>query len=168
MRTSPAVCVTPPTMPSADFSHGVRVDYSALSHLGWPMEDLPGSDTELSARRRWMYTARPNREWRASWSRAHSPRAYHTSSPVPVRRPARVDGASFRPRLAATPWPCSSPSAPRTPGTRTFTALVLCHARHTRGAEPRALARRLQPLVGLLAAGERNTRVRVLPPLYFG
>jgi hypothetical protein len=37
-----------------------------------------------------------------------------------------------------------------------------------RGTEPRALARRLQRLVGLLAAGERNTSVRVLPPQYFG
>jgi hypothetical protein len=55
-----------------------------------------------------------------------------------VRRPARVDGASFRPRLATTPLPSSSPSAPRTPGTRTFTSLVLCHARHTRPASAAA------------------------------
>jgi Tn3 transposase DDE domain len=36
------------------------------------------------------------------------------------------------PRLAATPLPCSPPSAPPTPGTRTCTSLVLCHAQHTR------------------------------------
>jgi hypothetical protein len=36
-----------------------------------------------------------------------------------------------------TPVPFASPSAPRTPGARTFTALVLCHARHTR---PRSAA----------------------------
>ena len=56
----------------------------------------------------------------------------HPSSPVPVRRPARVDGASSRRHLAMTPLPCSSPSAPLTPGTGTSTPLALCHAWHTR------------------------------------
>jgi hypothetical protein len=45
----------------------------------------------------------------------------HPSSPVPGRRPARVAGAASRRHLAMTPWPCSSPSAPRTPGTGTST-----------------------------------------------
>jgi hypothetical protein len=70
-------------------------------------------------------------EWRTSPSRARSSRVHHTSYPVPVRRRARSDRASFRPCLATTPLLFSSPSAPRTPGVRTFTSLVLCHARHT-------------------------------------
>jgi hypothetical protein len=40
------------------------------------------------------------RAWRTSRSRARSSRVYHTSYPVPVRRPARVDWASSRPHLA--------------------------------------------------------------------
>jgi hypothetical protein len=132
MRTSPGLWVTPPPRPSAACSPGVRVNYAALRHRGWPLGDLPGEDPARSARRRWSAKARPHRAWRASWSRAHAPRAGHPSSPVPVRRPARVDAAAFRPRLATTPLPCSSPSASRTPGTRTFPSLVLCHARHTR------------------------------------
>ena len=38
--------------------------------------------------------------WRTSQSRARSSRVYHTSYPVPVRRPARLDWASSRPHLA--------------------------------------------------------------------
>ena len=37
--------------------------------------------------------------WRTSQSRARSSRVYHTSYPVPVRRPARLDWASSRPHL---------------------------------------------------------------------
>ena len=139
MRPSPGGCVTPPTLPSADVSYGARGDSSALSHRGWPRGDRPGSAPARSARRRWIDHARPQRAWRASWSRAHSPRACHPSSPGPVRRPARVEGAAVRPRLAAPPVPCSSPSAPRTPGPRPCPSRVRCQARHTRscsGARP--------------------------------
>ena len=54
------------------------------------------------------------------------------SDPVWVRRPAALDRASSRPRLAATPWPFSLPSALRKPGHRTFTYEVTRHARRTR------------------------------------
>src|SRR4029453_12112250 len=37
--------------------------------------------------------------WRTSQSPARSSRVYHTSYPVPVRRPARLDWASSRPHL---------------------------------------------------------------------
>jgi hypothetical protein len=37
--------------------------------------------------------------WRTSRSHARSSRVHHTSYPVPVRRPAPVDGASSRPHL---------------------------------------------------------------------
>ena len=40
-----------------------------------------------------------------------------------------------RPRLATTPLPFSLPSALRTPGRRTCTYEVMCHARHTRCVE---------------------------------
>jgi len=60
---------------------------------------------------------------------------YHTSNPVPVRRPASLDWASSRPRLTTTPLPFSYPSALRTPGVRTSTSLATCHAWHTREAD---------------------------------
>ena len=96
--------------------------------------DLPGEDTELSTRRRRIYKAYPACGWRASWSRAHSPRVYHTSYPVPVRRPALLGWASFRPCLTTTPLSFAYPSAPHKPGVRTLTSQALCHARHTRRA----------------------------------
>ena len=77
----------------------------------------------------------PSRRWRASRSRARSPRMHHASYPVFVHRPAALGSASFRPRLAATPLPFPKPSALRIPGCRTFTDIVTCHARHTRGSE---------------------------------
>ena len=58
-----------------------------------------------------------------------------------IRRPASLDWTSFRPHLAVTPLPFSSPSAPRSPGARTFTSLVLCHAWHTRQSSPTAMER---------------------------
>ena len=58
-----------------------------------------------------------------------------------IRRPALLDWASFRPHLAMTPLPFSWPSAPRKPGTRTFTSLALCHARHTRLDHPQRQCR---------------------------
>jgi hypothetical protein len=56
----------------------------------------------------------------------------HPSSPVPGRRPARVEGASSRRHLTMTPWPGSSPSAPLIPGGGTLTPHALCQAWHTR------------------------------------
>jgi hypothetical protein len=53
--------------------------------------------------------------------RAHSSQAYHTSYPVPVRRPAPSLHASFRPHLTVTPLRCACPSAPRLPGQGTLT-----------------------------------------------
>ena len=50
-----------------------------------------------------------------------SSRAYHTSYPVRVPRPAPSFHASFRPHLTVTPWRFPCPSAPRTPGQGTFT-----------------------------------------------
>ena len=52
-----------------------------------------------------------HRRWRTSRSRARSSRMHHASYPVFVHRPAVLDWASFRPRLAATPLPFSLPSA---------------------------------------------------------
>jgi len=94
------------SLPSASFSRTRRIP----GHTG----DLRGIDTKLSARKRRIYKARPICGWRASWSRAHSPRTYHTSYPVSVRRPALSDWASSRPRLATTPFgPSPSLAAPR-------------------------------------------------------
>jgi hypothetical protein len=86
----------------------------------------------------------PSRRWRASRSRARSPRMHHASYPVFVHRPAALDWASnrsqssrrssgqeqssllletplppFAPRLAATHLPFSLPSALRSGVRRT-------------------------------------------------
>ena len=82
-------------------------------------------------RKRQIYKTHP-RGWRTSLSRASSFRVCHTSYLVPVRRPACLDWASFRPHLTMTPLPFSLPSAPLIPGVRTFhlTSSVPCPA-HT-------------------------------------
>ena len=127
--------------PSANFSRTRRL----RAHRG----DLPGLDTELSMRRRRIYKAHPACGWRASWSRAHSPRVYHTSYPVAVRRPALLGWASFRPCFATTPLPFHYPSVPHKPGVRTSASQALCHARHThtRSAARCSSARPLQRVV---------------------
>ena len=79
----------------------------------------------------------PNRRWRTLRSRARSSRVHHASDPVFVHRPAALDWASSRPRLAATPLPFSLPSALRKPGHRTSTYEVTRHARRTRKGEGR-------------------------------
>ena len=57
---------------------------------------------------------------------------HHASYPVFVHRPAALDWASSRPRLATTPLPFSLPPALRKPGHRTCTYEVTRHARRTR------------------------------------
>ena len=62
-----------------------------------------------------------------------------------------------------TPLPFSSPSAPRSPGTRTFTSLVLCHAWHTRkSSAARCPARPLQRVLGITIV---NDEIRAWPRL---
>jgi hypothetical protein len=63
------------------------------------------SDTKRSSRRRRIYQVHPHRRWRASRSRARSPRMHHASYPVFVHRPAILPWASSRLRLAATLLP---------------------------------------------------------------
>jgi hypothetical protein len=86
--------------------------------------------------------------WRTSRARARSSRVGHTCSPVPVHRPARHVWMRLPPDSSSwqAPLALSSPSAPRIPGTRTFTSLALCHAYHTRPAlsGARLVARPLQ------------------------
>ena len=89
----------------------------------------------------------PNRRWRASQSRARSPRMHHASYPVFVHRPAVSDWTSFRPRLATTALPFSLPSALRKPGYRTFTYKVTRHARRTRSRSTAAEGGRLRRVV---------------------
>ena len=133
-----------PTRPSADFCGAVREDRSTLSPQRGHPADLPWSAVIPSVHRRRIYQAQPNGGWRALLSRASSPRAYHTSYPVRVPRPARAFHASFRPHLTVTPLRFPCPSAPRTPGQGTFTPKHYgMHGTHAR-PEPRASARRLQ------------------------
>ena len=126
-------------MPSADFSHAVRIDPSTLSQFQshatsqgtWEIsrgktQNLPCVDAG--------FIKHTPCGWRTSLSRANSSRVYHTSYPVPVRRPACSDWTSSGPHLAVTPLSFSLPSAPLTPGIGTSTLLALCHARHTRFA----------------------------------
>ena len=124
---------SPPTMPSADFS----TVFSAVASAQLRCSEAPGRSpgvrhvtfTRIDAG---FTKCTPSRRWRTSRSRARSPRMHHASYPVFVHRPAVLDWASFRPRLATTPLPFSLPSALRKPGHRTFTDEVTCHARHTR------------------------------------
>ena len=136
-----------PTMPSADFCRAVREDHSALSPMIRHPADLPRSAVRPSVHRRRMYTARPNCGWRALRSRARSPRAYHTSYPVRVPRPARSFHAAFRPHLTVTPWRFPCPSTPRIPGQGTFTPEHdRMHGTHAR-PELRGSPRRLKAVV---------------------
>ena len=95
----------------------------------------------------------PNLRWRASRSRARSPRMHHASYPVFVHRPAASDWASFRPRLATMPLPFSLPSALRKPGHRTCTYEVTRHARRTRLAKGRAEGASQRPKGANLSVG---------------
>ena len=102
----------PPTLPSADFSTVFRASYPTPSFgLLKHWRDFPGQDSLPSLHKRRIYKMHPNRRWRASRSRARSPRMHHASYPVFVHRPAALDWASFRPRLTTTPLPFSLPSA---------------------------------------------------------
>ena len=133
-------------MPSADFCGAVRADCSALSPLPGHPADLPRSAVRPSVHRRRISKVRPSCGGRTLWSRAHSSRAYHPSSPVRVPRPAPSCHAAFRPHRAVTPWRFPGPSAPRRPGRGTFTPkhdrMPGTHA----GPEPRGVPRRLQAL----------------------
>jgi hypothetical protein len=112
----------------------------------------------------------PSRRWRALRSRARSPRMHHASYPVFVHRPAALDWASSRPRLATTPLPFSLPSALRKPGHRTSTYEVTRHARRTRRANRRCAAssRSVRPATSRrqgqgredLSGGSRSAKVR--------
>ena len=116
-----SVACAGPTMPSADFCGAVREDCSALS----PCQDTPQiSRGKLSYRRcidAGFIKHSPIVDGGLHWSRARSPRLYHTSYPVRVPRPAPSFHASFRPHLTVTPLRFPCPSAPRTPGQETFT-----------------------------------------------
>jgi hypothetical protein len=89
---------SPPPLPAADFSHRVRVDYSSLSHHDGTWETSRGK-TQSFPRVDAGFIKYTPCGWRTSRSRARSSRVHHTSYPVPVRRPARVDWASSRPHL---------------------------------------------------------------------
>jgi len=127
-------------MPSADFSHAVRLDRSTLSQFQshatsqgtW---EISRGKTQnlLRVNARFIKHA-PNAD---GGLRGHVPaRPERTTPLIPafggIRRPALLDWASTRPHLAVTPLPFSLPSAPLIPGVRTSTSQALCHARHTR------------------------------------
>jgi hypothetical protein len=132
------------TLPAADFCETVREDYSTPSPQCGPLAALPWSAVIPSVHRRRIYQAQPNGGWRALLVRASSPRLSHTSDPVRVPRPARAFHAAFRPHLTVTPWRFPCPSAPRTPGQKTFTPEHdSMHGTHA-GPEPRGPPRRLQ------------------------
>ena len=161
-----SVACAGPTMPSADFCGAVREDCSALSPIPGHPADLPRSAVIPSVHRRRIYKARPTCGWRTSRSRARSSRAYHTSYPVRVPRPAPSFHASFRPHLAVTPWRFPCPSAPRTPGQGTFTPehdrMHGTHASGERRSLPRPLHRFVSSLGYWLRCGMRRKNVDFL------
>jgi hypothetical protein len=117
-------------MPSADLCRAVREDCSALSPLTGHPTDLQRYAVIPSVHRRRIDQVRRACGWRTLWWRAHSSRAYHTSDPVGVPRPARSFHAAFRPHLAVTAWRYTCPSAPRTPGRGTCTEHDRMHGTH--------------------------------------
>ena len=74
----------------------------------------------------------PHRGWRTAWWRAHASRVSHTSSPVPVRRPASLRFGSLRtPPRGGRPGLClACGSAAAWHGDSP--PFVRCHVRHTR------------------------------------
>jgi hypothetical protein len=100
--------------------------------LDEPHADLPGSDTELSVRERWIDQAHPVA---VGGLRGHVPARPGCATPrirfLFVAPPVWI-GLPPDPTSRWTPLPFSSPSAPRLPGTRTCPSLLLCHAWHTR------------------------------------
>ena len=70
--------------------------------------------------------------WRTSRARARSSQGHHPASPVPVRRPAQVHGASSRPHLAAGALALLLACGAANPWRADGTSLALCHAWHTR------------------------------------
>ena len=142
------------TMPSADFCGAVREDYSPLSPQRGHLADLPWSAVIPSVHRRRIDQVRPNCGWRALLLRASSPRAYHTSYPVRVPRPAPSFHASFRPHLTVTPLRFPCPSAPRTPGQGTFTPEHdSMHGTHASGEPPPTASAALPPLAAAPVPG---------------
>jgi hypothetical protein len=89
-----------PTIPSADFYRSVRTDPSALSPAYWDGRQISQGKTQNVPCVDAGFMKHTPCGWRTSRSRARSSRVCHTSYPVPVRRPARVDWASSRPHLA--------------------------------------------------------------------
>jgi hypothetical protein len=127
------------TIPSADFSHAVKVDRSTLSQF----------QSHATSRGTWEISRGKTQNFPCISARfiKHTPadgelrchvpaRSGYTTPHIPafggIRRPACLDWASFRPHLTMTPLPFSLPSAPLIPGVKTFTSQALCHARHTR------------------------------------
>jgi hypothetical protein len=76
------------------------------SRAAWEISQ--GKTQNLVARRRRIYKAHRGRRWRTSWSRSHWSRVYHTSYPVPVRRPALLDWGGTLPLVALA---CGEPYA---------------------------------------------------------
>src|SRR5919198_2945338 len=91
-------CGRPP-MPSADVCRSVRTDPSALSPAYWDDRQISQGKTQNVPRIDAGFIKHTPCGWRTSRSRARSSRVCHTSYPVPVRRPARLDWASSRPHL---------------------------------------------------------------------
>ena len=110
--------------------------------------DLPGQTPHCPRRRRRIVSSTPHRAWRTSRARARSSRVSHTSSPVPVRRPASLDWASSRPHLAvdALALLLAFGCANTWHGDLHPVSAVPCPA-HTPAHEPRGLPRRLHALV---------------------
>ena len=161
-----SVACAEPTMPSADFYGAVREDGSALSPLQDTLQISRGQPSYRRCRDAGLIKHSSTCGWRAWLSRASSPRAYHTSYPVRVPRPAHAFHTSFGPHLAVTPLRFPCPSAPRTPGQGTFTPehdrMHGTHASGERRSLPRPLHRFVSSLGYWLRCGMRRKNVDFL------
>jgi hypothetical protein len=86
-------------MPSADFCWPLSADLSGLSPSLLDNQPISQGKTQHVPRVDAGFLQYTPGGWGTSRSRARSSRVHHTSYPVPVRRPARVDWASSRPHL---------------------------------------------------------------------
>jgi hypothetical protein len=124
------------TMPSADFCGALRKDCSPLSPMQGHPADLPRSAVIPSVHRRRIDQVRPVVDGGLRGGVPTRPERTTPHIRFVFVAPRVWIGLPPDPTSRWTLLPFSSPSAPRTPGTRTFTSLVLCHAWHTRESSP--------------------------------
>ena len=155
-----------PTIPSADFCWPLSANLSALSPFLLDNQQISQGKTQNVPRVDAGFIKCTPCGWRTSRSRARSSRVHHTSYPVPVRRPARLDWASSRLHLTvdALALLLAFGSANTWHEDLHLARSVPCLA-HTAAYEPRGSPRRLHVIVRA-SNREHGCRNRLVRQLY--